>query len=173
MILIISTCSQKLNEDEFVRPIEKLLLKNGFDFETKHYFKVSELEYDKIIICGTALKDFEYLKDIEKFSWIKDYDGKILGICSGMQIIAGVFGMKMKENVVIGIKEVVAAKQNTLINGKFKAYFLISKQPVLNNDFISLTKDDSIIKHKSKEFYGCSFHPEVINQELIVNFCKL
>jgi hypothetical protein len=64
MILIISTCSQNLNENEFVRPIEKLLLKNGFDYKTKHYSEISDVsEYDKIIICGTALKDFEYLKN--------------------------------------------------------------------------------------------------------------
>lgn len=174
MILIINTCSQRLNEYEFVRPIEKLLLKNGFDFETKHYSDVSGvLGYDKIIICGTAMKDFEYMKDAGKFSWIKSYKGKLLGICSGMQIITGTFGMKMSDDVNIGSKEVIVKKKNPLIDGKFKAYFLASKKPVLNDDFIPITKDGSMIKHREKDFYGCMFHPEVLNPELITNFCRL
>jgi hypothetical protein len=173
MILLINTCSQKLNENEFVKPIEKLLLENGFDFTTKKYSEIFDASiYDKTIICGTALKDFEYLKNIKKFSWIKNYDGKILGICSGMQIIASIWRMKLSENVVIGNKEVIVTKTNPLIGGKFGAYFLISKQPILNKNFIKITKDESIIKHKNKKIYGCMFHPEVLNPELIINFCQ-
>lgn len=174
MILIINTCSQTLNENEFVEPIKKLLLKNGFDFKLKNYSEVPDTSaYDRIIICGTALKDFEYLKDIEEFSWIKNYDGNMLGICSGMQIITSSFGMKLKEKVIIGSREVVVIKDNPLASGRFKAYFLISRQPILKKDFVSLTKDSSIIKHKNKEIYGCTFHPEVLNPEMLIKFCRL
>lgn len=173
MILLLNTCSQKLSEEEFVRPIEKMLLKNNFDFEAKHHSEnYNPFKYDKIIICGTALKDFEYLNDIERFSWIKKYEGKLLGICSGMQVISIVYGMKLKEKILIGSKEVKTASKGFL-DKDFKAYFLVSKQPVLNKVFIALAKDESVIKHKSKDVYGFLFHPEVLNPELIIKFCSL
>lgn len=174
MILVVSTCSQKLSENEFVKPIEKLLLNNNFNFETKHYSKISDAsKYDRIIICGNALEDLEYLKDVDKFSWIKNYSGKILGICAGMQIIVSTFGMSLREKTIIGSQEVESLEINPLINGKFNAYFLNSRQPILDKQFIPLTKDGSMIKHTTKEIYGCIFHPEVMNPEIIINFCKL
>jgi GMP synthase (glutamine-hydrolysing) len=174
MILIISTCSQNLSENEFVRPIEKLLLKNGFDFKTKHYSEISDVSgYDKIIICGTALKDFQYLKDIGKFSWIKRYEGKLLGICAGVQIIATVFGVPLKEESQIGARKVNTLIANPLMEGRFNAYFLNSKQPILGKEVVPLTEDESVIKFEGKEFYGCMFHPEVLNPEIIINFCNL
>ena len=36
-ILIISTCKEKLHELEFVKPIEKILLKNEIQFSTINY----------------------------------------------------------------------------------------------------------------------------------------
>jgi len=174
MILVISTCSQNLSENEFVRPIENLLLKNSFDFKTKHYSEISDASgYDKIIICGTALKDFEYLKDMNKFSWIKKYEGKLLGICSGVQIIATIFGMPLKEESQIGTRKVNTLIANPLMEGKFNAYFLSSKQPILGKEVVPLTEDESVIKFKGKEFYGCMFHPEVLNSEIIIKFCNL
>ena len=173
MILLLSTCSQKLSEEEFVRPIEKILLKNKLDFMVKHCSEdYDPSKYDKIIICGTALKDFEYLKDVEKFGWIKKYGGKLMGICSGMQMISIVYGMKLKGKVMIGSREVKIVKKEFL-DRDFKAYFLVSKQPVLNKEFIALAEDESVIKHKSKDVYGFLFHPEVLNPELIVKFCEL
>jgi GMP synthase-like glutamine amidotransferase len=173
MILIINVCSQKLSEYEFVKPIENLLSKNGFATHVKHFSETFDAsKYDRIIICGTALKDFEYMDSIGKFSWIRNYNGKLLGICAGTQIIASAFGMKLKEKTIIGNKEVNVVKNNSLIKERFNAYFLISKQPSLNKDFISLTKDESVIKHKNKEIYGCMFHPEVLNSDMLINFCK-
>lgn len=174
MILVISACSQKLSENEFVKPIEELLLKNGFDFDTKHYSEISSLpEYDKVIICGTALKDFEYLENIDRFSWIKKYEREMLGICAGVQIIATVLGMQLKEKIQIGKKEVDTRIANSLVKGKFNAYFLSSKQPILGKEVDSLTQDESLIKFKNKEFYGCMFHPEVLNPDIIIKFCNL
>jgi anthranilate/para-aminobenzoate synthase component II len=110
---------------------------------------------------------------IDKFFWIKKYEGKLLGICSGVQIITTIFGMKLKEKIQIGQKEVNTLITNPLIEGNFKTYFLNSKQPILNREVISLTQDGSMIKLKNKEFYGCIFHPEVENSEIIINFCNL
>ena len=68
MILIISICKEKLHELEFVKPIEDILKNNNAKFATKHYSKISKADLqraDKIIICGTSLKDNEYLQNLD------------------------------------------------------------------------------------------------------------
>lgn len=105
-ILVLSTCAEKLHELEFVRPVEDVLRGKGFsgdsenlsgrhiDFFTKHYSEVSEEDLencDKVIICGTSLRDDKYLEDLEKFDWLLDFDKPVFGICAGMQILGLVF----------------------------------------------------------------------------------
>ena len=63
MILIISTCNNKLSEEEFVKPIATIV----GDCKIKHYNDVGYVDnYEKIIICGTALEDNEFLKNLNK-----------------------------------------------------------------------------------------------------------
>src|SRR3989339_539778 len=154
-ILIISTCKEKLHELEFVKPIEKILSQNNMNFTTINYQNLSQNylnNYDKIIITGTSFKDNEFLEDLKKFSWINNLNKPILGICAGMHLI----GLDKKQSVYL-----LHGKQ---INFEKLNVFEIFSQRV-----------DSIyaVKHKSKEIYGISFHPEVKNPELIKNFCKL
>jgi len=86
MILIISVCNNNLSESEFVKPIAKIAEKN---YEIKHYTETIDFKkYRKIIISGTALKDNYFLNNLDKFNWIKKTNLPLLGICSGMQIIA-------------------------------------------------------------------------------------
>ncbi|MBS3099613.1 hypothetical protein J4463_00140, partial [Candidatus Pacearchaeota archaeon] len=106
MIILISLCREKLHELEFVNPIADIIKSEGTGFEIINYKDISleNIEKaDKIIICGTSLADFEYLKDIKKFSWIESCEKPILGICAGVQIIALVFNSKLKEMQEIGM----------------------------------------------------------------------
>ncbi|HIG95113.1 MAG: glutamine amidotransferase class-I [archaeon GW2011_AR13] len=177
-ILIISTCKEKLHELEFVKPIEKILLKNEIQFSTINYKNFSQdnlNNYDKIIIPGTSLKDFEYLHSGDKFEWIKNINQPILGICAGMHIVGFVFGAKPKFNQEIGLKEVKLKSDFFNLPKSFEAYFVhnMSLKELHNFEILGKTDiDNAIIKHKSKEIYGISFHPEVKNPELIKNFCK-
>jgi len=167
VILIISTCKEKLSELEFVRPIQ--LLTKGI---VKHFKDVKEEDIskaDKIIICGTALKDFEYLEG--GFSWLSNIDKPVLGICSGMQIIAQTYGVPLEDFVAIGPRKVEVVKENKLAKGEFSAYFLHTKTGI--GDFEVLAVTDStpcMIKHPKKEIYGCIFHPEVMNESMIKEF---
>jgi hypothetical protein len=60
----------------------------------------------------------------------------------------------------------------SIASGEFESYFLISKKPSVE-DLLQLDSKGYAFKHNSKEFYGVLFHPEVLNQDILVNFCKL
>jgi len=180
MILIINLCKEKLHYFEFVKPVEDILKKENISYETTNR-KVNKRtlnKYDKIIICGTSLKDEEYLNKLKDFEWIKNYKGKILGICAGMQIICKLFECKLKKNIDIGMK-MVLIKQNFLgISGWNEVYELhnyeISDDYNLERNFIVFSQGSiDAIKHKEKEIYCIMFHPEVRQKEIIVNFAKL
>ncbi len=179
MILIISVCSEKLSELEFVVPIEDLLKNQRQIVVEKHYFQVSEndlREADKIIICGTALRDFEYLNNIDRFLWLRDYGKPFLGICAGMQILARIFECKLVDKTMIGRFHVKVVLESKLVSGKeFYSYFLNSKAIEVGRHFVALAESerlDCIVRHKTMELYGCLFHPEVFNPQIIMNFCS-
>ena len=179
-ILIISTCKEKLHELEFVKPIEKILSQNNMNFTTINYQNLSQNylnNYDKIIITGTSFKDNEFLEDLKKFSWINNLNKPILGICAGMHLIGLTFKGKLIDLKEIGEKRINFKKEFLGLDKKQSVYLLHGKQinfEKLNVFEIFSQRVDSIyaVKHKSKEIYGISFHPEVKNPELIKNFCK-
>ncbi len=177
MILIINICKEKLHYYEFVKPIEDILDKEKIKFETKHYSELVSEElgmYDKIIICGTSLQDNGFIESVDMFSWIKNYEGKILGICGGMQIIGLVFGGKLKKKTEIGFY--FEDFDNFLgLNGEFKVYHLHNNYVKLPKNFINFSENNKnkipqAIRHKQKEIYGVLFHPEVRQKHLIRNF---
>lgn len=177
MILIISTSKEKLHELEFVKPVEKILRENKMQFFTKHYSKIIDGDLkkaEKIIICGTSLQDNEFVKDIKKFSWIKNYEKSILGICAGMQIISLVHGAKIKSKNEIGYYYEFFSKDFLSLEGEHEVYHLHNNYTPLPKDFSSFTdgKIPQAIKHKTKEIYGVLFHPEVRNRKLIEEFLK-
>jgi len=170
MILIISTCKDELSEMEFVRPIQQLIGK----CVTKHHTTLTKQDIraaNSIILTGTALADFEYLK--HDFAWLKEINVPVLGICAGMQIIAKEFGVLLENKTAIGVKQVLVAKQNKLAEGTFNAYFLHTKTGTGNFHVLAESEGTPcMIKHPTKEIYGCIFHPEVMNQRILTNFIE-
>jgi len=76
MRLIISTCTEKFHEPEFVRLIEDILKKNNVKFFTRHYAELAKRDLSKaqkIIICSTALQDNALLPNLSKFEWIRRF----------------------------------------------------------------------------------------------------
>lgn len=162
MILIVNICKEKLHYYEFVKPIEDILKEKGIKLFTRHYKKVSNSDLkkaDKIIICGTSLKDNDFLENLKKFSWIEDFKKPIFGICGGAHLIGLVFGGKLKERKQIGLSR-KKIKNFLGLNGEKEVYHL--------HQFYVLPE----IYHKEKIF-ATLFHPEVRNKEIIVNFCRL
>ncbi len=170
MISIISTCKYKLSEEEYVRPLVEIAKKID-SVEVIHYRELfSEPRGEKIIISGTAVKDFEYLDYLGRFQWIKNTNKKVIGICAGSQIIAKVLDCELKKKELVGVYPV------RFQDKEMKAYFLITRIPVLDERFeiIAKTVDDipAIFKVKGKEIYGFLFHPEVLNEDLFTYFIK-
>jgi len=179
-ILIINICKEKLHYFEFVKPIEDILKNNKIKFQIKYYEEISDKDItnaEKIIICGTSLKDNEFLKNIRKFKWIKDCNNSILGICGGMQVIGLIFGGKLKGKSEIGFYDEIFTKEFLGINKgqKQQVYHLHNNYTTLPHDFIKYTssKIPQAIKHKTKNIFGVLFHPEVRNKEMIKIFCGL
>lgn len=170
MILIISTCKEHLSESEFVRPIAMLIENHNI----LHYSKVKPADIkaaDKIIIAGTALKDFDYLAG--DFSWLKKCDKPVLGICAGMQVVAKEFGVPLEEHTTIGPQKVEVIENNKLAKEEFNAYFLHTKTGTGNFKVLATSNGKPcMIKHNEKEIYGCIFHPEVMNEDIIRRFVQ-
>ena len=177
-LLLISTCHEKLSEREFVHPISKIL--NSAEHHILHYRECTSdtiQSFDKIIICGTSLKDNEYAENIDIFKKLfHDFTGSLLGICSGMHIVGSIFGGKLIQNLEIGITKSETLEENDLCNGQLEVYNMHTKSIDELPKFIIIAKNDNcaqIIKHKTKKIFGVSFHPEVRNEEIIFNFLKI
>ncbi|MBI4116246.1 gamma-glutamyl-gamma-aminobutyrate hydrolase family protein [Candidatus Pacearchaeota archaeon] len=178
MILIINVCKEKLHYYEFVKPIEKILKKNKIKFFTRHYKEINENDLrkaDQIIICGTSLKDCDYLKHLDRFQWIKYFEKPLLGICAGMQIISLAFGGKIKKETEIGFYNEEFNREFLSLIGKHEVYHLHNNYMTLPKEFEQFTdgKIPQAIKHKTKPIYGVLFHPEVRNKKMIEEFAKL
>jgi GMP synthase (glutamine-hydrolysing) len=173
-ILVISTCKEKLSENEFVLPIIEII--KSYKFDIVDYTNVDSfvaLNYDKIIICGTSLQDNDYLNYLENFKTLSSSNKQILGICSGFQIICSMFDEEIIERQEIGMIDVKIELDNPLIKGNFQAYNMHNFSVDKLNSFNVLARSKKtiqLISHKNLKIFGASFHPEVRNEQIITNF---
>lgn len=166
---------------EFVKPIEDILRNERRKYFIRHYKELNKIDLEqssKLIICGTSLKDNDFVENFDKFSWILDYKKPILGICGGMHIIGLLFGGKLKKKTEIGLYKKYFFQEFLGFSGDKEVYHLHNYYVDFNylNNFEVNCKSKQIVqavKYRDKEIYGVLFHPEVRNKELILTFCKL
>ena len=177
MILVINTCKEKLHFHEFVKPVGNVLINHGIQGFIRHYTCLRKKDIEKadnIIICGTSLKDNEFVENVEKFKWILDYEKPILGICGGMQIIGLLYGGTLKNKTEIGFYTEDFRKDFLGHMGKHEVYHLhnnyVDFSTIKEFEVYAGKKVSQAVKHTEKEVYGVLFHPEVRNKELIQNF---
>ena len=171
MICIVSMCSQKLHEYEFVKPLVNIL-KECKPKVISYKEKIPWKEFNAIVFSGTSLKDFDYLKYVENFSWLKDCTIPVFGICAGSHIIANIFGGELIEDVKIGPYEIETVTSDLKLPKKFRAYFLHALGISQIRDFkvLATSKTPSLLKHEKRPIYACLFHPEVLNPEILIKF---
>ena len=175
MILIVDmNYKGSLGFCEFVLPLCNIV--KPLEYEVKHYLEVRDVKtYEKIILSGTPLKDFEYLENINRFEWIRACDITILGICAGMQVIGLIFKSSLDSHQEIGMTEIVTISENLLFSSTFRAFELHNYGINSSEDFEILAKSKKCIqsiKHKRKEIYGVLFHPEVRNKNIVNRFVR-
>ena len=177
MILLVDICNEKLHSLEFVEPIKKIVESVGCEYEVVHYNDLDKEilgRCEKVIICGTSIRDNLFLKDKKKFKWISNFDKPIFGICGGMHLVALQFGGKVKTKKQIGFKEIIFENKFLGVEGVKNVYLLHSKFAFSDEfDIFAFDGCPQAIKHKEKDVYGVLFHPEVRNKEFILNFLSI
>ncbi len=180
MILVIDMNWKKdsLAFQEFVSPIIAAVAEIK-PFTVKHYTEINpnNLEnYTKVVLSGVALKDNSAINHLENFSWLKDFNKPVLGICAGMQLIGKLFGSPLKPCLEIGMTQIITLKENPFFAETFQAYSLHNYCVEPSADFEVLAKSAQCfqaIKHIKKPLYGLLFHPEVRNPEILKRFIKM
>ena len=183
MILLLDLCSEKnsLSRYEFVFPIADTLSKAGARFETQHFTEIAEdklRKYEKIILCGTALKDNTYADRIDMFSWLMRFDRPVLGICAGMQVISAVYGGSIVPEPAIGLEKIEIVADTPLLGEprQIEGYHLHNYGVTLPEEFILVAGKTDVVeafKHRERSIYGIIFHPEVRNRWILEHFAGL
>lgn len=182
MILLIDMSYRRdsLSTMEFVYPLKNIAEEAGFSTKICHRNELSEEAIgnaERIILCGTALRDNFFIPDLGRFSWLREIQKPVLGICAGMQAIAVVFGGRIVQETGIGMHEVKVNIQDPIFGDieDFTAYEMHSFTVEPPEDFSVIAGSGEhpvVIRHREKEIYGALFHPEVRNDWFIRNFLK-
>lgn len=183
MILLVDLCfeGESLSRYEFVDPIADVLKRAGFSCRVVHFTEIKENElgeYDRIILCGTALKDNAYAERLESFSWIKSCRKPILGICAGMQVVGAVFGGRIVPQPAIGLKKMEIVSESPLLGEprEIEGYHLHNFGVSLPEGFgilAGMSERVDAFQHGVRPVYGIIFHPEVRNKWIIERFAAL
>jgi len=171
MILIVDLSTHKLSMSEFVNPIKDIIDGAGLISEIKHYTEdYNPQDYDKIILCGSALKDSEHLNDLDRFKWLKTTDRPVLGICAGMQTIGAVFGERIVKVKEIGMTDIHVKKENKLLDEDITVYTLHHLAIDCSEMEVLAASEKCVHAIRKGDIYGILFHPEVRNKKIIKKF---
>jgi len=183
VILVVDLCYRdgSLSRDEFVGPVERLLREAGVLFTVRHYTAVGTPEIeaaDAVVLCGTALKDTGFAGHPGRFSWLPLFERPVLGISSGMRVLAAAFGGGTEPCCEIGMTDVRVLAPDPLFAEKetFPAYELHESAVRVPDRFIPLAASDrcvQAIRHCSLPLYGLLFHPEVRNEWVVERFLRV
>ncbi len=166
-VLLVSLCAEPLAELEYVRPIASALAKAGKSCTVIHYTKLTEKmisKHDALILSGTPLLDDAFrAKD---WSFLKDCDKPLLGICAGMQAIALAHGASLEPGEEIGMT--VIEGDGDLLPASFQAYALHRSVAALPDGFAALARSEKALHAFRKgKTLGLLFHPEVRHAAMI------
>jgi GMP synthase (glutamine-hydrolysing) len=145
---------------------------------------VTQIDADALILSGGAPRiAWESPKLGSCIDYLKEFDGPILGICVGLQLMAVHYGGRAGPSEVpeYGLARIKVVKEDDLFKGLPKELLVWES----HNDEVKEAKDFEVLaisdncaiqamKHVTKPFYGVQFHPEVNNtehgEEILINF---
>jgi GMP synthase (glutamine-hydrolysing) len=136
---------------------------------------VNEIDADALIMSGGAPRiAWESPKLGNCIDYLNEFDGPILGICVGLQLMAIHCGGKAGPSKVpeFGLARIRVMDEDDLFKGLPKEFLVWES----HNDevkeapgFAILAVSDNCgvqaVKHLNKPYYGVQFHPEVNNTE--------
>jgi GMP synthase-like glutamine amidotransferase len=180
MILLVDLCYKKgsLSRYEFVLPIANILKRIKASYNIVHHTELCDglLEKsEKIILCGTAIKDNAYCEKINLFSWLKGCDKPVLGICAGMQVIGLAFGGEIVPQPSIGLEKIDIVRSTSLLGEarQIDGYHLHNFGVTLPDGFELVAGSPQRVEaflHFQRPIYGTIFHPEVRNRWIVERF---
>lgn len=182
-ILIVNNAEENITE--FVDPIKKISNSLNINSDIIQYsdlFTIKLFKYDGIILSGSPKGDNIIDNHLKYYEWIKNYNKPILGICAGHHIIGTLYGSKLIRKIQgeDGNYEVSILSKDPFfkgVNEKFIVKELHNNSISLPSDFILLASSKKCevesMKHNSKLIYTTQFHPEILNQNLIINFLSI
>ncbi len=183
MILLVDLAYEKdsLSRYEFVLPIANVLRSAKVPHETLHYSEINGDLLDraeKVVLCGTALKDNAYCEQIDLFSWMRTYEKPMLGICAGMQVIGSAFGGGIVPQPAIGLEKIEIILDTPLLGAprEIEGYHLHNFGVTLPEGFEIVAgrpKHVEAFCHSGRPIYGIIFHPEVRNRWIVERFANL
>lgn len=182
MILIINTANL-ISDERYAKPIKSLLPNSHI----RHYMELDHLPSNttKIVISGNSVFSANMsLREIKsRFSWLDTFEGPVMGICAGQQIIAEYFGARLARHDARGLKKFVVKHRDKILKGvkdKFNGYVAHNFGAPLPEGFHILARANTakaypeyLAKHNKKPIYILSFHPEFSEKQIVENFAKL
>lgn len=177
VILVLDMCYRagSLSRYEFVDPVANALRRAGAEIDILHYRELGDPgAYDKIVLCGTALKDKRCLDDAEHLSWIREWKRPMLGISTGAAVICSALGGRVLPCVHIGMEDVRITAETPLL-GKprtIPAFHLHSFRLVLPSELNAAAENCEAFVGRDLPIYGLSFSPEVRNCWILERFVK-
>jgi GMP synthase (glutamine-hydrolysing) len=147
---------------------------------------VEEIEADALVLSGGAPRiAWESPKLGKCIDYLQHFDGPILGICVGLQLMVLHCGGKAGPSEVpeYGLAKIRIIEEDVLFQGLPKEFLVWEShndEVKAANGFTVLAVSDNCsvqaVKHLEKPFYGVQFHPEVNNtehgEEILRNFAN-
>ena len=182
-ILLVDLCARpdSLFQYEFVHPVRAALKDCGHGSRILHYTELTPQDIDaseRIILCGTALKDDEYLGHLSQLSWIRDFRRPLMGICAGMQVISAIYGGAAVPCPAIGLTEIDIIQDSSLLGEArpLEVYQLHNHAASLPEGFVLMagSRDAPMaFRHPIRPTFGLLFHPEVRCRWILERFANL
>lgn len=176
------------NGGQWTHRIWRVLKEIGCDSKIIDNTKpVEEIDADALVLSGGAPRiAWESPKLGKCLDYLQRFDGPILGICVGLQLMAVYCGGKAGPSEVpeYGLAKIRVIEEDDLFKGLPKEFLVWEShndEVKAASGFAVLARSENCsiqaVKHLKKQYWGVQFHPEVNNtehgEEILSNFTNI